>query len=700
MWNKCSLILVLCHVVNLFFACVCFKILIYFSFINLGNLTLKQSSFLILFIITVFLISGCTSSRQFVAPTLSRPDYNMAALDQIIDGAIMELLEHPREALSYYHHAAELDSASAGIYVTMAENYFKIKEADVSINLAKKALRLDPENINALYILALSYEAEKEYIKSMAVYEDIVKLRPTDIEALYYLTSLQVISGLPKKALKAYKQMTKIGFNEPGFLLNVGNLFLSHQAVDQAEYIYNDILADYPETEAPYLALAQTGKAKGDTAIAIQWYKKGLQQNPQFKDCREELRRIYENHRDWNAAIAMFEGLVEADSSNLSNKLKLGQYHFLNKDLQKSRDVYESAVKNHPQSERAYVALSALCVEQGDTLAAIQTLETAINDKKSFYRARAQLRDIYVVQQRWDDAIALYEPLKDNDTTFVGARIEIAHLLVSKGDTAQAVLNLESLMQSHSDDWRVPLTLGRFYFLRGQDSKSAEKFKRALELKDDMPELWVLQGLSYVRQDSLELALKNYLDALKKFPKNPEINYYAGNVLSQQKKFARALSYYNTALENDPHNHQVALALAGAYDELKQYDRAEVLYRKLVAANPNSPIVLNNYAYHLSVQAKELEKALDFSKKAVEAVPENGPYLDTLGWIYYQMGDYQRAKEYIELALEKSPGAAEVIEHLGDVYEKLGDQAMAEKFWQQAFELDDRRLRLREKLGR
>ena len=646
------------------------------------------------------LFIGCGSSRKLAGSSPARPKYNMAALDQIVDGAIMELLEHPREALSYYHHAAELDSASAGIYVTMAENYYKIKEADVSINLAKKALRLEPENISALHILALSYEAEKEYIKAMAVYEDIVKFSPTDIEALYYLTSLQVISGLPKKALKTFKQMTKIGFNEPAFLLNVGNLFLTHKAVDQAENIYNDILIAYPETEAPYLALAKTGKAKGDTAKAIQWYQKGLAKNPQFKDCREELRRIHETRKDWPAAISMYEGLIKADSANLSNKLKLGQYSFLNKDMPASRAIYEKAVKDHPHSERAYVALSALCVEQGDTLAAIQTLQTAIDKKKSFYRARAQLRDIFAVQQQWDEAISLYEPLKDNDTTFVGARIEIAHLLVSKGDTLLAMDNLENLLQSHPDDWRVPLTLGRFYFLLDDNIKASENFKLALANKDDLPELWVLQGLAYVRQDSLNLALLNYQDALKKFPKNPEINYYTGNVLSQQKKFASALSYYNTALENDPHNHQVALSLASAYDELKQYDRAEVLYSRLLEANPNSPIVLNNYAYHLSVQAKELERALEFSKKAVEAVPENGPYLDTLGWIYYQMGDYQQAKDYIQHALEQSPGAAEVIEHLGDVYEKLGDQALAEKLWLQAYELDDRRSRLREKLGR
>jgi len=647
----------------------------------------------------LFLLIGCAASRKVSQRSASLPQYNAAALDRVIDGAIMDLLEHPREALSYYHHAAELDSTSAGIYVTMADNYYKLKEVDVSINLAKKALRLEPDNIDALYTLALGYEAKKEYTKSMAVYQDIVALYPNDAEALFYLTSLQIISGLPKKALKTYKQMTKLGFDDPGFLLNVGNLFLSYNAVNQAEAVYNDILLANPKAEAAYLALAKTELTKSDTAKAIQWYQKGLQENAQFPDCREELRRIYEQRRDWPAAIALFEQLVAADSSDLSNKLKLGQYYFLNKDSTKSRAIYERAVREHPQSERAFVALAALCVEQGDTLAAIQTLQSALKKKSSFYRARSQLRDIYALQQRWDDAIELYEPLKDNDTTFVGARIEIAHLLVSKGDTSQAIHNLEKLMQSHPDDWRVPLTLGRFYFLQGNDAKSAEKFQTALQLKDDLPELWVLQGLAYLRLDSLDLAMDNYQRALEKFPDNPEINYYLGNLYSRRLKYARALPYYNKALENDPHNHQVALSLASAYDELKQYDRSEILYQKLLQANPNNPIVLNNYAYHLCVQGRDLDRALELSRRAVEAEPENGPYLDTLGWIYFQMGDYTQAKKYIERALERVPDAAEVIEHLGDVYEKFGDQVMAEQYWRKAYELDGRRSRLLEKLG-
>ncbi|RQW05385.1 tetratricopeptide repeat protein [candidate division KSB1 bacterium] len=697
-WNKLKKLLVLCLRDCRVFACESFKIVIYFDLTRGIEKLMKNFRYQYFYFIIVFaFLTGCSSSRKMAKP-VSRPQYNSTALNHIIDGAVMELLERPNDALLHYHQAAELDSTSPGIYITMAENYYLLEKPDVSIRLAQKALRLDPGNLDALYILAAAYEANKEFVQAMAVYERIVEILPNDIESLFYLTSLQIISNRPKEALKTYKQMVKSGLDEPHYLVSVGNLFLRSEAYTEAEQVYLDIYERHPDVEAVYLALAATSKMQKDKDTAIAWYEKALAYNPAFDDAKAELQQIYENDKNWDAAISLYEKLVAMDSSNLSDRLQLGQYYYRQKDFSRAHEVYEEAVGDNPFSERAYLALAALYMTQADTTAAIGTLKQAIEKKSSFYRARRTLSEIYAAQKHWDEAIALYEPLKDNDTTFVGARIEIAYLLVDKGDTLQAIQNIEPLMETHGDDWRVPTTLGRFSFIRDDLPTAVDYFDKAIQLRDDLPHLWVLRGIAHIQMDSLDQALENFENAAVKFPKEPEIHYYVGTLLSRQKKYAKAISYYLTALELDPQNDQVALSLAGAYDELKQYDHAEKLYTQLLKANPDSPIILNNYAYHLSVQAKELEMALELSKRAVEAEPENAPYLDTLGWIYYQMGDYQQAKYYIEKALEKSPDTAEVIEHLGDVYEKLGDQALAEELWRKAYELDDRRVKLLEKL--
>ncbi|RPH91939.1 MAG: hypothetical protein EHM72_18160, partial [Calditrichaeota bacterium] len=171
----------------------------------------------ILIFSSILLLIACSSSRKLTM-TAERPQYRPSALNHVIDGAIMELLDNPKEALFQYHQAAEIDSTSPGIFITMAEDYYMLQEPEVSIRLAKKALRLDPDNLDARYILALSYEATKQYDQALSIYQQIVKMRPHDIESLYYLTSLQVIAGKPKDAMKNYKKMLRSGFDDPQYL--------------------------------------------------------------------------------------------------------------------------------------------------------------------------------------------------------------------------------------------------------------------------------------------------------------------------------------------------------------------------------------------------------------------------------------------------------------------------------------------------
>src|SRR5690606_23883213 len=106
---------------------------------------------------------------------------------------------------------------------------------------------------------------------------------------------------------------------------------------------------------------------------------------------------------------------------------------------------------------------------------------------------------------------------------------------------------------------------------------------------------------------------------------------------------------------------------------------------------------LNNYAYYLSVNNLELEKAYEMSKKSLEFEPDNASYLDTLGWIYYLMEDYENALTYISSAAEKG-GSPTVFEHLGDVYDKLGNDEKAQEWWGKSFDSDPERIHLLEKL--
>ena len=123
-------------------------------------------------------------------------------------------------------------------------------------------------------------------------------------------------------------------------------------------------------------------------------------------------------------------------------------------------------------------------------------------------------------------------------------------------------------------------------------------------------------------------------------------------------------------------------------------------YEKAIETYGNNVGALNNYAYYLSLEKRDLDKAEEMSYKTVKAEPENGTYLDTYAWILFVKGNYTQAKLYIDMAM-KADGdkSADVVEHCGDIYYMAGETAAAVEYWKQALELGSQSAKLKQKIN-
>jgi len=648
--------------------------------------------------LTLIGMGGCAGSRKAaVAPPVQRY-YNREAMRHIINGTIEDLLGEPKNALVEYHQAAEIDSSSAGIYLALAENYYLLEEYNSSIRMAKKALQRDAKSIDALELLAANLEKQREFGDAAEVYEQIITLAPDDMESLYSLTTLQIISKSYDKALLSYRRLVEAGLADPEYRLRIGHLFFQHRALEQARAIYQDVQRSDPDFEASYLAMAALSKVAKDTSGAIRIYREALARQNRFEEVKSELRLLYERSNRFEEAVELFRELVARDSTHLGDKVQLGQYLFQKKDTLAAAQWFEKIIRDHPQSERGYLALGALRRAQRDTLSAVAVYETAVKINPLFLDSRRRLRDLYAAQNRWEDAVALYESLTNNDSTFVGARIEIANLLAQKGDTLKAIALCEELEKTHGEDWRVPLTLGRLFMVRDENIKARLRFDKALSLRKDLSLLWILSGVNLAQMDSLAAAEEQLKTAVELFPDDPEINYYLGFVCNRLGNKACARHHLERSLEVDGNNVQTMLALAALYDEEKEHERAEKIYATLVKNESESAIVLNNYAYHLAERNLRLDEARALVERALVLEGENGAYWDTLGWILFRQGDASGARERIEKSIALSPKSAEVWEHYGDVLLALGENEPARRAYERALELEPERQQVKAKL--
>jgi Tfp pilus assembly protein PilF len=190
--------------------------------------------------------------------------------------------------------------------------------------------------------------------------------------------------------------------------------------------------------------------------------------------------------------------------------------------------------------------------------------------------------------------------------------------------------------------------------------------------------------------------------AVNIFPNDFRINLFLGIALNREGKNLEAVKPLEKAVSLNPTSMDALSTLALVYEAINKYDDAYRVYETALKVDSTNALILNNYAYSLSERGIDLEKALRMAKKAVAAEPKNSAYLDTIGWIYFKLGDYKKAANYVSEALslrtaaDGSPAVLE--EHLGDIYMKLGDKKQAIEYWKRALEHDPKNSSLKEKL--
>jgi len=129
---------------------------------------------------------------------------------------------------------------------------------------------------------------------------------------------------------------------------------------------------------------------------------------------------------------------------------------------------------------------------------------------------------------------------------------------------------------------------------------------------------------------------------------------------------------------------QANTSLAMAYEELGRKTLSGEAYSRVLELDPHNALAMNNLAYLYSEEGVMLRKALRLSLNAVLLDPENGVFLDTLGWVYYRLGNYSVSREVLEKAVATGIEESEVFGHLGAVYEKLGETDKAREMFDRA----------------
>ncbi|MGD9866956.1 MAG: tetratricopeptide repeat protein [Hyphomicrobiales bacterium] len=166
----------------------------------------------------------------------------------------------------------------------------------------------------------------------------------------------------------------------------------------------------------------------------------------------------------------------------------------------------------------------------------------------------------------------------------------------------------------------------------------------------------------------------------------------AGIILRARKRYEESAGYYSRAiamLETPGKNDWSLFYARGVcHERMKEWPKAEADFKEAMKLNPDEPLILNYLGYSWIDQGINIKEGLELVRKAVKLKPDDGYFVDSLGWAHYKLRDYKLAVEHLERAVELRPDDPVINDHLGDAYWHVDRKIEAEFQWSQSLTLD------------
>ncbi|MBU2473562.1 MAG: tetratricopeptide repeat protein [Candidatus Omnitrophica bacterium] len=292
-------------------------------------------------------------------------------------------------------------------------------------------------------------------------------------------------------------------------------------------------------------------------------------------------------------------------------------------------------------------------------------------DKKSITRLYSDyLKGLqYFEEGKYQQALEFLEKAKVKDPDSIYLRLKIAAALIRLEKIDQAETALIAAKKIAPDNLDISWILIFVYSLTDNSQKLEQEYesflKKAHELK----------------------------------PKDVGISEYLAQFYFYKKQPQEAIRVYQRILEVNPKHVGALFWLGYLYDESGRRQEAIDTWKKGLAIDGSYAPILNSLGYLYAVSGENLDQAEVMLNKALEAEPDNGAYLDSLGWIYFKKGNLDKARKYLEEAIAQTKDP-EIYEHLGDFYLKFGNPDKAIEYYREGLNDFPDSINLKEKLQR
>lgn len=585
------------------------------------------------------------------------------------------------KATEEYRLAIEADPSSEFLTSSLAELYVKTGRIADAVREAQDIIKRDPKNLEAHKLLG------RIYLRSLG---DMPGGNGSD--------------NILKLAIEQYQEIVKLDPQSVEDHLLLGRLYRLNNDLQKAEAELNTAIKIDPNSEEAVTTLAMLYTDEGDTARALKVLS-SIPDSARSAKLYSALGAAYEQRKDYKSAIDAYKHAIMLDRDNLDAIRGLAENLLNDGQLDAALEQYKVIADSNPEDAQSYLQIAEIYRRQSKFDLALEALKKADTLAPDSAGVPYNMAVVYQAQGRYDEAAKLLQELikKTEKSSEVGT---------SQADRNNRAIFIERLGMIYReqenytaavDTFRKMVALGDENARSGyqeiidtyrdakQWAQATAVAKEAVQRLPNDRDLRMVLDAQLADMGEFDQAVADVRSMLKNGPEDRDVYVRLGIIYTRAKRWSDAAQSLDKAeqLSTKADDKAYVSFLRGDfYQRQKMYDQADGEFRKVLAVtpptDPQAAATLNYLGYMNADRGVKLDESLSFIKQALTLEPNNGAYLDSLGWAYFKLGKYDQAEENLNKAAVHMGSDPTVQEHLGDLYQKTGRLKLAAVHWDRA----------------
>ena len=526
------------------------------------------------------------------------------------------------------------------------------------------------------FLEAAKLKLEKKYDAGFEMLQHCLSINPYAASAHYeigqYYLSLkqpsQVISSLEKAVL----------YEPQNFWYNHGlyNIYLQQNETDKAIALLESMTERFPDKLDPLYNLLDTYSRLNNYDQVIHTLNRLELKMGKNEQLSMEKFRCYLQKKDNKKAFKEIESLVSEYPNDPRYRVILGDVYLQNGKKEEAYHLYREVLTEEQDNAMARYSLASYYEETGQETLHQQQLDSLLLNKKV-----------------------------DSDTKMNVMRRLIVQNEQEGGDSLRIIRLFDRIMEQEPDDDFLPMLYAQYLISKNMEAQSWPVLEQVLDINPSNTAARMTLLGEAIRKEDYQKLIHLCEAGVESNPDRLEFYFYLAIGYNQAERIDDALTTCQKALKHvTPQSSKEVVSdfytiIGDSWHSKNQNEKAYAAYDSALVYKPDNIGTLNNYAYYLSLENRNLDKAEEMSYKTVKAEPNNATYLYTYAWILFMKGNYTEARIYIDNAIKSNEEkSADVIEHAGDIYFMSGDVEGALMYWKKALEMGAESNTLKQKI--